>query len=206
MRAGPRGADPVPHRPHHRVVVDHHADIAGEKQIGEGREGEVFFVEGPSNRPRRLLEAVNHHLDQRLGRQFGELLTQRLGRNHIHRPRGEELAGRWLLEHVHEEIGDFVNFGESLHDRFQAGVLTGTHLEANQIIIEKVLPVSRGDGFEFFAWGVNEHGLERADFGGNANGRHRLEANYLLARAKLSASNSSTKLTPLTVTSSGTTN
>ena len=42
----------VAHRADHHVAADHHADVAGEEEVGQRREGEALLVERPGDRAR----------------------------------------------------------------------------------------------------------------------------------------------------------
>ena len=165
-------ADPVAHRAHHRVAPDDQPDVPRKKQIRQRGKGEPFLVQRAGDRPRFLVQPLDHHPDQGLGRQGGQLLGERLGRNHVHRSPDQILASLGLLEHLSHEFGDLVHPAEPLQHGLEPGVLAGRDFEPDQIIVEEVLPVPGRHRLEFLAGSVDQNGLERADFGSNADRRH----------------------------------
>jgi hypothetical protein len=159
------------------VLADHDSHVAGEEEIREGRQREARFVERPGDRPGLFERTLHHHPDEILGRERGELLCEGVRRHDLERPGHEELAHVGTRHQLRQERAHLVHLGEALQHRHEAAVLALRELQVDDIVVEVVFPVARGDGHQLAAGCMDQHGPEGADFTGDVHARHGRESN-----------------------------
>ena len=165
-------ADIVAHRPDHRVAADDHTDVAGKEQIGQRRKGEPLFVERLRQGPALLPGALDQHVHDLGRRQGAQALAQLVGRQHVHGLGDEELARVGLGQDLGQEVPHLEHGGESPQHRDELPVFALGDLEVDDVVVEIIFAIARRHRLELDAGCVHQHGLQRADFGGDVD-RHR---------------------------------
>jgi hypothetical protein len=64
---------------------------------------------------------------------------------HLHHPLDEEAAHLRLVDDVGEQVADLVDLGEARQDRAEALVLAPRLLQVDDVVVEELLAVGRGD-------------------------------------------------------------
>src|SRR5439155_432952 len=165
-------AHAVAHRADDRVRTDHDADVSREKQVGERRQRVPHLVQRPRDGPRLLERTLDHEGDELLGRQLGQPPRQDVRGHHLQGPRDQELPHVGPGDELRQQVPYLVHLREALQHGHELSVLLLRQVEVDDVVVEVVFPVPRGDGDELATRRVHEYGPQRADFGGDVDAGH----------------------------------
>ena len=167
-----RPADPVPHRADDGVLADHDADVAREEQIGKRRQRKPGLVQGAGDGPGLLERALHHDADELVGGELRQLLRQGVGRDDFEGAGHQELAYVNARDELRQECTHLVHLGEALEHRDEPAVLPLGQLQVDDVVVQVVGAVARRDREQLRTGGVDQHGPQRADLGGDADAGH----------------------------------
>ncbi len=141
----------------------------GKKRLGSGGNANPSSLSAREIGSAVLPGALDEHLDDLRRRVRAEPLGQLIVGHHVHRLGDQEVARVGLLQNFGEQIADLVHAGEAPEDGDELPVLALGDLEIDDVVVEVVFAVAGRDRFELVPGRVHQHGLERADFGGDVD-------------------------------------
>ena len=159
------------------MLADHDSHVAREEKVGERREGVADLVQGPGDGARLLHRALDHQRHEVFRRELAEPLRQHVRRHHFERARDEELAHLRPRGQLGQEVADLIDFREALQHGDEAPMLALRQIQVDDVVVEVVLAVAGRDRHELGPGGVDEHGAQRSDLGGDMDARHGAQSN-----------------------------
>ena len=158
-----RPPDRVAHRPDENVIVGDDAAVAREEHVRQRRQHVAVLVERLRDRSRWLVAALDEHSHERGGIELADVARQRLRRDDVHRLADQQVARFGVGEDVGEQRPDLVHRGEALEDGDEPPVLALSGLGLDDVVVQVVGAVRRGNGEQFRTGRVDENAAQAAD-------------------------------------------